>query len=77
MNNYYSLPNSLTATLKSERVKYPVITDVDFGRTRTFKGREKKAKAQGYRKAIVAVDMGDELINASVFYKRDERGKEM
>lgn len=44
-------------TLNGER--FEEIEDVDFGKARTFRGREAKAKAAGYVKNYITVDSGD------------------
>lgn len=74
MKKLYSLPGSLTATLKSERENYPVIDDVDFGRAKTFAGRAKKARAAGYTPVVVSIDMGEEFIQTTVFCKPESKG---
>lgn len=69
MCKLYSLPGSLAAILKSERGKYPLITDVDFGRARTHRGLETKARQAGYKPVFVSVDMGGEILITKVYCK--------
>lgn len=52
------LPETQTGeTLNGEKIKE--ISDVDFGRATTYRGRYKKAIAAGYIKNYITADSGD------------------